>query len=54
MGYAISGTKYLLLETEAIEEIPDVPAIRVLYWYDTDRVYLVSCMLVSDTIHRER
>jgi hypothetical protein len=42
----VPGTRYFIVQTESFDDIPDVPAIRVLYWFDDERVVLVQGRLV--------
>jgi hypothetical protein len=51
--YQVPGTRYHVVETLSHEDAPDIPALRVLYWFDDERVTLVSVMLVEDTLGRE-
>jgi hypothetical protein len=44
--YQVPDTKYHIVQTLDYEEITDLPAIRVLYWFDAERVYLLSAMMV--------
>jgi hypothetical protein len=43
--YRVPNTRYHIVQT-AVTGVPDVPTIRVLYWFDDEKVYLVSAMQV--------
>ena len=51
--YQVPGTPYHIVETLSYDDVPDIPGIRVLYFFDDDLVTLVNGMLASDTIGRE-